>query len=89
MTERFGFTTAAPLVDAQKRYLKITENVETYYREKMRLLRQTGLSELEQVQQTNQWTSKALAVKRHLGWSSYSDTMGSDRPTNRIALKYV
>ena len=51
MTERFGFTSATPLIDAQNRRLLRTEKVEDYYREKMRFLRQTNLSELEQTQQ--------------------------------------
>ena len=51
MEERFGFTTATPLLDAQNRRLSRDEKVEDYYRNKMRLLRQTGLNSTEQVQQ--------------------------------------
>ncbi|RWS01735.1 Retrotransposable element Tf2 protein type 1-like protein, partial [Dinothrombium tinctorium] len=49
--QRFGISTATPLIDAQRRLLRRSESVEDYYKDKMGLLRQTGLSEHEMVQQ--------------------------------------
>ncbi len=49
--KRFGVSTATPLIDAQRLYLKRDQTVEEYFREKMRLLRQTNLSEDEIIQQ--------------------------------------
>ncbi|RWS04578.1 Retrotransposable element Tf2 protein type 1-like protein [Dinothrombium tinctorium] len=51
MIQRFGIGSATPLVDAQRRFLRRNEKVEDYYREKIRLLRQTNLSESEIIQQ--------------------------------------
>lgn len=45
MTKRFGLETSTPLIDAQRRKLKRDETVEDYFREKMRLLRQTKLKD--------------------------------------------
>ncbi len=42
---RFGVSTATPLIDAQRRYLRRDETVLQYYQDKLRLLRQTKLSE--------------------------------------------
>ena len=54
ITKRFGISTATPLIDAQRRYLRRDETIEIYFREKMRLLRQTKLSEAEIVQQLSE-----------------------------------
>jgi len=40
---RFGEPTVRPLITAQKRHLLASEDVQTYYNEKMELLRQTNL----------------------------------------------
>jgi hypothetical protein len=48
---RFGVSTATPLIDAQRRYLKREETVLQYYQDKLRLLRQTKLSEQDIVHQ--------------------------------------
>jgi hypothetical protein len=48
---RFGITTSTPLIDAQRRYLRRDETVLQYYRDKLRLLRQTKLSEQDIVHQ--------------------------------------
>ncbi|CAK9250143.1 unnamed protein product, partial [Sphagnum jensenii] len=45
-----------PLIDAQQRYLKRDETVEDYFQDKMRLLRQTKLSDEEMVQQLTHGT---------------------------------
>ena len=47
MIRRFGIGTATPLIDAQRRRLRRDETVEQYFRDKMRLLRQTNISERE------------------------------------------
>lgn len=49
--QRFGVATATPLITAQRRFLRRTETVEEYYKDKIGFLRQTGLSDLEMVQQ--------------------------------------
>ena len=51
MTRRFGISTATPLIDAQRRRLKREETVEQYFQDKMRLLRQAGLTESQMVDQ--------------------------------------
>ena len=51
MTKRFGLSTATPLLDAQRRYLKREEKVEDYFLAKINLLRLTTLTEAEMVQQ--------------------------------------
>ena len=48
---RFGITTSTPLIDAQRRYLRRDETVLQYYQDKLRLLRQTKLSEQDIVHQ--------------------------------------
>ncbi|UYV81569.1 hypothetical protein LAZ67_20001557, partial [Cordylochernes scorpioides] len=47
---RFGSTTATPLIDAQRRYLRRDESVNDYFQSKFRLLKQTSLSKVEQIQ---------------------------------------
>ena len=47
---RFGSTTATPLIDAQRIYLRQGQKVETYFQEKIRLLKQTSLTKAEQIQ---------------------------------------
>ena len=71
---RFGFSTASPLIEAQRRYLKREESVEIYYQEKIRLLRQTHLSEFEITQQ--------LTEGLPLSWKL---TMVSARPQDASA----
>ena len=44
---RFGISTSTPLIDAQRRRLKLGETVEQYFTDKMRLLRQTTINEKE------------------------------------------
>ena len=48
---RFGPAIANPLVESQHRRLKISENVTTYYEDKMRLLRRVNISEQDIVAQ--------------------------------------
>ncbi|UYV79061.1 Transposase [Cordylochernes scorpioides] len=47
---RFGSSTATPLIDAQRRYLRRDESVNDYFQSKIRLLKQTSLSKVEQIQ---------------------------------------
>ncbi|UYV84394.1 hypothetical protein LAZ67_X002002 [Cordylochernes scorpioides] len=47
---RFGSSTATPLIDAQRRYLRRNESVNDYFLAKIRLLKQTSLSKVEQIQ---------------------------------------
>jgi hypothetical protein len=68
IVKRFGISTATPLIDAQRRRLKRDETVEDYFREKMRLLRQTKLSSLEMTQQLTeglpfQWKLSLAAAR--------------------------
>ena len=68
MTKRFGISTATPLIDAQRRRLKREEKVEQYFRDKMRLLRQTRLSDEEMAQQLTeglpfQWKLSLAAAR--------------------------
>lgn len=51
LIDRFGCENQHPLVAAQRISLSRDEDVEKYYRRKVRLLRQTSLSELEIIQQ--------------------------------------
>lgn len=71
MIKRFGVSTATPLIDAQRRYLKREETVEQYFRDKMRLLRQTKLSEEEIIQQ--------LTEGMPISWKM---TITASRPTD-------
>ena len=48
---RFGPAIANPLVESQHRRLRTTENVNTYYEDKMRILRRVTLNELDVVAQ--------------------------------------
>ncbi|KAI1279258.1 hypothetical protein HDE_14101 [Halotydeus destructor] len=45
---RFCYVLVSPVLQAQKRYLRRSEDVLCYYNEKMQMLRQTGLSPLDQ-----------------------------------------
>lgn len=45
MTERFGTPVVHPLIEAQQRQLKASEDVQTYYNDMMRLLRQAGVND--------------------------------------------
>lgn len=47
MIARFGQKVVRPIIAAQSRYLQRTETIKQYYDEKMRLLRQTGLEEID------------------------------------------
>ncbi|UYV67856.1 hypothetical protein LAZ67_5002259 [Cordylochernes scorpioides] len=47
---RFGSSTATPLIDAHRRYLRRDESVNDYFQSKIRLLKQTSLSKVEQIQ---------------------------------------
>jgi hypothetical protein len=48
---RFGVSTATPLIDAQRRYLRRDETILQYYQDKLRLLRQAKLCEQDIVYQ--------------------------------------
>lgn len=49
LLQRFGKAITNPLVEANQRRLKISENVESYYNDKMRLLRRCEISESDRV----------------------------------------
>jgi len=68
MKTRFGTSTATPLIDAQRRHLRSGETIETYYQEKIRLLRQTQLNEKEIIQQLTEglphtWKMTLIAAR--------------------------
>lgn len=54
MTERFGTPVIHPLIEAQHRHLKGNEDVQTYYNEKVRLLRQAEIRDDAAVAQLTQ-----------------------------------
>lgn len=49
LISRFGRAPVRPILEAQKRYLRKQETVQDYYLDKLQLLRQTGLTEGDQV----------------------------------------
>lgn len=62
--DRFGLIRISPIIDAQARFLRNTEDVQQYYTDKMYLMRQTGLSELEHVQMLTH--GMPLEYQKHL-----------------------
>ena len=49
MIARFGQIIVRPLIAAHKRFLQATENVQKYYEEKMDLMRQTTMTQLDMI----------------------------------------
>jgi hypothetical protein len=92
---RFGVSTATPLIDAQRRYLRRDETVLQYYQDKLRLLQQTKLSEQDIVHQLTEglphdWKLTLTAYVEKLSFKSIIDMkqVPPDHGSRRLLRNY-
>ncbi|UYV75877.1 K02A2.6-like, partial [Cordylochernes scorpioides] len=76
--QRFGYKVESPIVAASKRRLKKEETVEDYFRDKIRLLNQTSLNNVEKL--------KMLTDGLPLDWKNYLVTAQPKDPSHWMQI---
>ncbi|UYV62918.1 K02A2.6-like, partial [Cordylochernes scorpioides] len=78
LIQRFGYKVESPIVAASKRRLKKQETVEDYFRDKIRLLNQTSLNNVEKL--------KMLTDGLPLDWKNYLVTAQPKDPSHWMQI---
>ncbi|UYV71985.1 K02A2.6-like [Cordylochernes scorpioides] len=78
LIQRFGYKVESPIVAASKRRLKKEETVEDYFRDKIRLLNQTSLNNVEKL--------KMLTDGLPLDWKNYLVTAQPKDPSHWMQI---
>ncbi|UYV78936.1 K02A2.6-like, partial [Cordylochernes scorpioides] len=78
LIQRFGYKVESPIVAASKRRLKKEETVEDYFRDKIRLLNQTSLNNVEKL--------KMLTDGLPLDWKNYLVTAQPKDPSHWMLI---
>ncbi|UYV70265.1 K02A2.6-like, partial [Cordylochernes scorpioides] len=78
LIQRFGYKVESPIVAASKRRLKREETVEDYFRDKIRLLNQTSLNNVEKL--------KMLTDGLPLDWKNYLVTAQAKDPSHWMQI---